>query len=51
MFEALMRGAAFSHVGTVLSEGLLKIDGIRGTRIVEEAIGTLKAAWQKPLDF
>jgi phosphoribosylformylglycinamidine synthase len=51
MFEALMEGAAFSHVGTVLSEGLLKIDGIRGTRIVEEAIGTLKAAWQKPLDF
>jgi phosphoribosylformylglycinamidine synthase len=51
MFEALMEGAAFSHVGTVLSEGLLKIDGIRGTRIVEEDIGTLKAAWQKPLDF
>ena len=51
MFEALMEGAAFSHVGTVLSEGLLKIDGIRGNRIVEEDIGTLKAAWQKPLDF
>jgi hypothetical protein len=35
----------------VLSEGLLKIDGMRGNSIVEEDIGTLKAAWQKPLDF
>jgi phosphoribosylformylglycinamidine synthase len=51
MFEALMEGVAFSHVGTVLSEGLLKIDGMRGNSIVEEDIGTLKAAWQKPLDF
>jgi hypothetical protein len=29
----------------------LKIDGMRGNRIVEEDIGALKAAWQKPLDF
>jgi phosphoribosylformylglycinamidine synthase subunit PurSL len=50
-FEALMEGAVFSHVGTVLSEGLLKIDGMRGNKIIEEDIGTLKAAWQKPLDF
>jgi phosphoribosylformylglycinamidine synthase len=50
-FETLMEGVAFSHVGTVLSEGLLKIDGMRGNRIVEEDIGALKAAWQKPLDF
>jgi phosphoribosylformylglycinamidine synthase II len=50
-FEAFMEGAVFSHVGTVLSEGLLKIDGMRGNKIIEEDIGTLKAAWQKPLDF
>jgi phosphoribosylformylglycinamidine synthase II len=50
-FEELMKGSAFSHVGTVLAEGILKIDGLRGDRIIEEDIGTLKAVWQKPLDF
>jgi hypothetical protein len=38
-------------VGTILAEGLLKMDGIRGNRIIEEDISELKAAWQKPLDF
>jgi phosphoribosylformylglycinamidine synthase len=50
-FEDLMKGTASSHVGTVLAEGLFRIDGIRGTRIVEEYISTLKEAWQKPLNF
>ncbi len=50
-FEEFMKGTAFSHVGTVLAEGLLTIDGIRGTRIVEEDINTLKETWQKPLNF
>jgi phosphoribosylformylglycinamidine (FGAM) synthase-like enzyme len=50
-FEELMKETAFSYVGTVLAEGILKIDGLRGDRIIEEDIGTLKAVWQKPLDF
>ena len=50
-FEEIMKGMSISQVGTVLEEGLLKINGIRGNRIVEEDIDELKAAWQKPLDF
>jgi phosphoribosylformylglycinamidine synthase len=50
-FEEIMKGMSISQVGTVLKEGLLKINGIRGNRIVEEAIDELKAVWQKPLDF
>lgn len=50
-FERVMKEIAMSLVGTVLSERLLKINGIRGNRIIEENIDDLKAAWQRPLDF
>jgi len=51
-FEEIMEGcAAVSLIGTVLSEGLLKINGLRGERIIEEDIAHLKAVWQEPLDF
>jgi phosphoribosylformylglycinamidine synthase len=50
-FEEMMQGVIFKQVGTILAEGLLKMDGIRGNRIIEEDISELKAAWQKPLDF
>jgi phosphoribosylformylglycinamidine synthase len=50
-FEAMMKGIAISQVGTVLAEGLLKIDGLDGNRIVEEDINQLKAEWQRPLNF
>jgi phosphoribosylformylglycinamidine synthase len=50
-FENFMKGLSVSHVGMVIAEGLLKIDGISGDRIIEEDINELKAAWQKPLDF
>jgi phosphoribosylformylglycinamidine synthase len=50
-FEAMMTGIAMGQVGEVLAEGLLKIDGLDGRRIIEEDISGLKAAWQKPLNF
>ena len=50
-FEAMMKGIAMSQVGEVLAEGLLKIDGIDGERIIDEDINELKAAWQRPLNF
>ena len=50
-FEAMMKGIAMSQVGEVLAEGLLKIDGIDGERIIEEDINELKAVWQRPLNF
>ena len=50
-FEETMKGIAVSQVGTVIAEGKLIIKGLRGNRIIEEDIGELKAAWQKPLDF
>ena len=50
-FEAMMKGIAMGQVGIVLAEGLLKIDGLDGNRIIEEDINELKAAWQRPLNF
>jgi phosphoribosylformylglycinamidine synthase len=50
-FEAIMKGIAMGQVGIVLAEGLLKIDGLNGKRIIEEDINELKAAWQRPLNF
>jgi phosphoribosylformylglycinamidine synthase len=50
-FEEIMKGTVFNQVGIVLAEGLLKMNGIRGNRIIEEDISELKAAWKKPLDF
>jgi phosphoribosylformylglycinamidine synthase len=50
-FEAMMKGITMGQVGEVLAEGLLKIDGLDGNRIIEEDINALKAAWQRPLNF
>ena len=50
-FHRLMKGNVFSRVGKVNSEGILKIKGLRGKPIMEEDVNTLKAAWQKPLNF
>ena len=50
-FEEVMKGMSISKVGTVLAEGLLKTQGLRGNIIIEADIGELKTAWQKPLDF
>jgi phosphoribosylformylglycinamidine synthase subunit PurSL len=50
-FESMLKGIVMGQVGEVLAEGILKIDGIDGKRIVEENINDLKAAWQRPLSF
>lgn len=50
-FEEMMKGTIFNQVGTILADGLLKMNGIRGNRIIEEDISELKAVWKKPLDF
>ena len=50
-FEALLAGSDFARVGTVISEEVLKINGLSGKRIIEEELVELKAAWQKPLAF
>jgi hypothetical protein len=46
-----MKGTSMGQVGIVLAEGLLKIDGLDGKRIIDEDINQLKAAWQRPLNF
>ncbi|HUH67140.1 MAG TPA: AIR synthase-related protein, partial [Syntrophales bacterium] len=50
-FESVMKGNTIGLVGKVLAEGVLKIDGVGGKRIIEEDINVLKAAWQRPLNF
>ena len=49
-FEALLAGDC-ARIGTVISEGVLKVNGLSGTRIIEEELAALKAAWQRPLAF
>ncbi|MBE0555924.1 MAG: phosphoribosylformylglycinamidine synthase, partial [Proteobacteria bacterium] len=48
-FEAALTGSACDRIGTVITEGMLRIDGLGGKRIIEADCSTLKAAWQKPL--
>lgn len=50
-FEDVMKGTVMSRIGIVLDEGVLKINGIEGKRIIEEDICSLKAVWQEPLYF
>ncbi|GAI87428.1 unnamed protein product, partial [marine sediment metagenome] len=37
--------------GEVLSDGILRVNGIKGNRIIEEDINNLKEVWLRPLDF
>ncbi len=50
-FEKFFDGRGVAQVGTVLAEGRLRINGLRGNRIIDEDISSLKAAWQEPLNF
>ncbi|MHB9096844.1 MAG: AIR synthase-related protein [Syntrophales bacterium] len=50
-FEAELAGCTFARIGTVIPAGVLRVDGLGGTRIIEEELSALKAAWQKPLAF
>jgi phosphoribosylformylglycinamidine synthase len=50
-FEEIMTDSAIGEIGAVIPEGVLKIDGLTGNRIMEEDIHLLKEAWQKPLNF
>ena len=50
-FEGMMQDVTMGRVGVVLTEGVLRIDGMGGNRIIEEDIHLLKAWWQQPLNF
>ncbi len=50
-FEEIIKGNTVSKVGEVLSDGIFKVNGIKGNRIIEEDINNLKEVWLKPLDF
>jgi phosphoribosylformylglycinamidine synthase len=50
-FEEIMAGHSYARIGTVTPEGIFRVAGMNGETILEESIGSLKEAWQKPLDF
>jgi phosphoribosylformylglycinamidine synthase len=50
-FEAAFAGSVFARIGEVIPDGVLRIDGMGGNRIIEEGLAALKAAWQKTLAF
>ncbi|MCB9781859.1 MAG: phosphoribosylformylglycinamidine synthase [Candidatus Omnitrophica bacterium] len=47
-FELLFEGLPIAPVGRVSQDKKLRIKGLSGDMIVEEAIGDLKEAWQRP---
>jgi phosphoribosylformylglycinamidine synthase II len=51
LFEEIMKKHVCRYVGTVTADPFLRIQGLRGNRIVDENIADLKAAWQAPLNF
>jgi phosphoribosylformylglycinamidine synthase len=51
VFEKLMEGHGAAAIGWVTSEPVLRINGLKGSRIIEEEIADLKEAWQEPLRF
>ncbi len=48
-FESMLSGVACAPLGRVTKEPRLRVRGLRGEMIVDEPIGELKEAWQKPL--
>ncbi|MCE5262550.1 MAG: phosphoribosylformylglycinamidine synthase [Deltaproteobacteria bacterium] len=50
-FEAHLAGCDYACIGRVIADGILRIEGLAGTKIVEADLADLKAAWQKPLAF
>jgi phosphoribosylformylglycinamidine synthase len=50
-FEAALAGCAIARIGEVIPDGVLRIDGLGGKRIIDEELAVLKAAWQKTLAF
>ncbi len=50
-FESILKGNTFAEIGRVLAEPLFIVKGIKGGKIIEENIGDLKEAWQRPLRF
>jgi phosphoribosylformylglycinamidine synthase len=50
-FEAALAGSACARVGQVIPEGVLRVNGLGGKRIIEADCTALKAAWLKPLAF
>jgi phosphoribosylformylglycinamidine (FGAM) synthase-like enzyme len=50
-FEVALAGSACGRIGQVIPEGVLRVDGLGGKRIIETDIAALKAAWLKPLAF
>jgi phosphoribosylformylglycinamidine synthase len=50
-FEKIMAGHTCACVGKVIPGRTFRVAGIHGETIVEEDIGSLKEAWQRPLDF
>ncbi|MCK9231219.1 MAG: AIR synthase-related protein [Syntrophales bacterium] len=50
-FIEQFRGQTAARIGTVTTDGRLRLWGLRGEALLSEEIGALKAAWQRPLNF
>ncbi len=50
-FERRLQGVPLGHVGTVIEDGEVHIQGLDGSLILSVPIDELKTAWKKPLDW
>ncbi|MDF1579621.1 MAG: phosphoribosylformylglycinamidine synthase subunit PurS [Desulfuromonadales bacterium] len=48
-FEQLFAGQVWALIGTVVSGGKLRVEGLAGEGVIEAGIDDLKEAWQAPL--
>jgi phosphoribosylformylglycinamidine synthase len=48
-FEAFMKGKPCALIGKVTRNSKLKIKGIKGGRVIDVAVGDLRAAWKRTL--
>ncbi|MBU4376940.1 MAG: phosphoribosylformylglycinamidine synthase subunit PurL [Candidatus Omnitrophica bacterium] len=47
-FESLLNGSDFGLIGEVKKSKAFRVKGLSGKTVIEEDIGKLKTAWQKP---
>ncbi|MCP4716924.1 MAG: phosphoribosylformylglycinamidine synthase, partial [Deltaproteobacteria bacterium] len=50
-FESCMQATVWACIGTVRADTRFSVTGLAGTPVVTADLQTLKAAWQKTLDF
>ena len=50
-FEAILKGCAWSKLGSTLEDQDFRVIGLQGKHVITENIEDLKASWKRTLDW